>query len=81
MTSIDLIATTSDNTVISEYTPLKRRSEAYQSEADLEKAFIQRLCEQGYEYLPLSKETEMETNLEVEKPHFSNEERGQELQL
>ena len=26
-------------------------------------------------------QTEMETNLEVEKPHFSNEERGQELQL
>ena len=63
MTSIDLIATTSDNTVISEYTPLKRRSEAYQSEADLEKEFIQMLCEQGYEYLPVHKETELETNL------------------
>ena len=63
MTGIDLIAATSDNTVVSEYTPLKRRSETYQSEADLENEFIQMLCEQGYEYLPVHKETELETNL------------------
>ncbi|WP_198931980.1 type I restriction endonuclease subunit R [Ileibacterium valens] len=63
MTGIDLIAATSDNTVVSEYTPLKRRSDAYQSEADLEKEFIQMLCEQGYEYLPVHKETELESNL------------------
>ena len=63
MTGIDLIAATSDNTVVSEYTPLKRRSDAYQSEADLEKEFIQMLCEQGYEYLPVPKEAELESNL------------------
>ena len=63
MTGIDLIAATSDNTVVSEYTPLNRRSDAYQSEADLEKEFIQMLCEQGYEYLPVHKETELESNL------------------
>ena len=63
MTGFDLIAATSDNTVVSEYTPLKRRSDAYQSEADLEKEFIQMLCEQGYEYLPVPKEAELESNL------------------
>ena len=33
-----------------EYEPVKKRSDAYQSEAELEKEFIKMLQEQGYEY-------------------------------
>lgn len=66
MTNIDLIAATSENTVVTEYTPIKRRSESYQSEADLENEFIHMLCEQGYEYLPVHKEAELEANLRLQ---------------
>ena len=37
------------STVVTEYEPVKRRSDSYQSEAELEKEFIRLLCEQGYE--------------------------------
>ena len=40
-------------TVVSEYEPEKKRSDAYQSEAALEKEFIRMLTEQGYEYLQI----------------------------
>lgn len=66
MINIDLIAATSENTVVTEYTPIKRRSESYQSEADLENEFIHMLCEQGYEYLPVHKEAELEANLRLQ---------------
>lgn len=38
-----VVAATSENTVVTEYEPVKRRSETYQSEAELEKEFIQLL--------------------------------------
>ena len=34
--------------------PRKKRSDAYQSEAALEKEFIRMLTEQGYEYLTIN---------------------------
>lgn len=40
-------------TVVSEYEPEKKRSDAYQSEAELEKEFIRMLTEQGYEYVQI----------------------------
>lgn len=59
----NIVAQTSENTVITEYTPSEQRSESYQSEAELEREFIQRLEAQGYEYLPLHRETELIANL------------------
>lgn len=44
------ILTTEQSTVVTEYVPETKRSDAYQSEAVLEKAFIKMLGEQGYEY-------------------------------
>ena len=58
-----VVAATSENTVVTEYEPVKRRSETYQSEAELEKEFIQLLCEQGYEYLSIHSEQELIQNL------------------
>ena len=50
----NVVAETNENTVVAQYEPVKRRSDAYQSEADLENEFIRMLCEQGYEHLQLS---------------------------
>lgn len=59
----NIVAQTTENTVVTEYKPLARRSDFYQSEADLEKEFIRLLCEQGYDYLPIHSENELISNL------------------
>lgn len=63
MPSFNVVAETTENTVVTEYEPVKRRAEHYQSEAELEKEFIQMLCEQGYEYLNFHSESELIANL------------------
>lgn len=63
MSQYNLIASTAESTVVAEYTPEPRRSESYQSEAELEQEFIRRLTAQGYEYLPVRSETELVANL------------------
>ena len=49
MPYFNIVAETSENTVVTEYEPVKKRSDSYQSEAALEQEFIRMLCEQGYE--------------------------------
>jgi type I restriction enzyme, R subunit len=49
MTTYNVVASTSESTVVSEYKFDATRSTDYQSEADLEKEFIQILASQGYE--------------------------------
>ena len=56
-------AETSENTVVTEYEPVKKRSDSYQSEAELEQEFIRMLCEQGYEYLSIHTENDLILNL------------------
>ncbi len=63
MPYFNIVAATSENTVVTEYTPVQSRSNAYQSEAELEKEFIRILGEQGYEYLPIHTEAELIANL------------------
>ena len=63
MPYFNIVAETSENTVVTEYVPIKKKSEAYQSEAGLEKEFIHMLCEQGYEYLPIHTEDDLINNL------------------
>ena len=60
-------------------TPDRVRETAYQSEADLEKAFIKQLQLQAYEYLPITSETDLTANLrrqleQLNKTTFSNAE-------
>ena len=45
MPYFNIVAQTNENTVVTEYEPVKVRSDSYQSEADLEKDFIRILCE------------------------------------
>lgn len=62
MTTYNLIAATSESTVVAEYTPEGRRSDSYQSEAALEQEFIRLLQGQGYEYLSIHSEGELIAN-------------------
>ncbi len=50
---------------VAEYTTGKKRAEQYQSEAELEKAFIKQLEAQAYEYLPVTNEDALKNNLRV----------------
>lgn len=63
MPYFNIVAETTENTVITEYEPVRRSSDAYQSEAELEKEFIRLLSEQGYTYLAIHKEAELISNL------------------
>ena len=63
MPYFNIVAATNENTVVTEYEPVKTRSDSYQSEAALEREFIRLLTEQGYEYLPIHSEKELVSNL------------------
>lgn len=59
----NLVAENTQSTVVSEYTPDDVRVAHYQSEADLEKAFIKQLETQAYEYLKIASEDDLVLNL------------------
>lgn len=65
MPYFNIVAETNENTVVTKYEPVKKRSDAYQSEAELEKEFIRMLTEQGYEYLQIHSEEDMVTNMRI----------------
>ena len=66
MSYFNIVAATTENTVVTEYIPEQRTAEAYQSEAELEKEFIRRLGELGYEYLTIHKEDDLIANLRAQ---------------
>lgn len=66
MPYFNIVAQVSESTVVTEYKPQSKRSEAYQSEADLEREFIRLLCELGYERLTIHKEADLITNLRAQ---------------
>lgn len=63
MSYFNIVAQSSESTVVTEYKPQAKRSEAYQSETALEQEFICLLQELGYEYLPIHKEKDLIDNL------------------
>ncbi|MBE6401249.1 MAG: type I restriction endonuclease subunit R [Verrucomicrobia bacterium] len=63
MAHYSILSENAESTVVAEYEKQVRESAAYQSEADLEKAFIGILSRQAYDYLPLKTETELIANL------------------
>lgn len=63
MSYFNIVAETNENTVVTEYEPVKVRTDQYQSEAALENEFIRMLCEQGYEYLSIHSEKDLIQNL------------------
>ena len=72
MSYFNIVAQSSESTVVTEYKPQSKRSEAYQSEADLEKEFIRLLCELGYERLTIHKEADLITNLRTQLEKLNN---------
>ena len=63
MSKYNVVMEISNSTVVTEYEPLKKRSDAYQSEAELEKEFIRMLEEQGYEYIKIHNSEALIENL------------------
>ena len=72
MPYFNIVAETTENTVITEYEPVPRRSDSYQSEAELEKEFIRLLTEQGYTYLNIHKEADLIVNLRERLEELNN---------
>ena len=72
MPYFNIVAQTSENTVVTEYEPVKKHSDGYQSEAELEKGFIRMLTEQGYEYLPIHTEAQLLQNLRNQLEKLNN---------
>lgn len=66
MSEYNIITADNQSTVVAEYTPAPRRDDYYQSEAVLEKEFIKLLQEQGYEYINVTDERGLITNLRVQ---------------
>lgn len=58
-----LVAENNQSTVVAEYVSSTKRAIQYQSEADLESAFIKQLEDQGYEYLGINSEEDLILNL------------------
>jgi len=82
MTNYNIIAATNEATVVAEYTPesygvAEYTNETYgavkyQSEAELEKDFIQRLTQQGYEYIAVRDEKALIANLRKQLEKLNN---------
>ena len=72
MSYFNIVAETNENTVVTEYEPVKVRVDQYQSEAALEKEFIRMLCEQGYEYLSIHSEKDLIQNLRTKLEELNN---------
>jgi len=63
MSNYNIVVETSNSTVVTEYEPLKRKSDSYQSEQALENEFIRMLTEQGYDYLEIHEQDALINNL------------------
>lgn len=66
MSVYNILLSANESTVVSEYEPQQVRSDAYQSEADLEAAFIKMLVGQGYEYVTIHHEKDLIANLRIQ---------------
>ena len=56
MSNYNIVASTDEATVVAEYAAEYRTVTDYQSEADLEREFVRRLTDQGYEHLSINNE-------------------------
>ena len=68
----NIISENGENTVVAEYKPEYSKENNYQSEAELERAFIKQLQEQAYEYLPIKNENDLIINLRKQLEKLNN---------
>src|SRR3989344_8292412 len=59
----NLVAESPQSTVVAEYIPDGKRVAHYQSEAELERAFIEQLGTQAYEYVSITSEADLVLNV------------------
>ena len=72
MPYFNIVAESNKNTVVTEYEPVKTRSDQYQGEAALEQEFIRMLCDQGYTYLPIHTEADLVANIRAQLEELNN---------
>src|SRR5574344_1522114 len=70
--SYSLVAENPESTVVAEYISDYKRENKYQSEAELEKAFIELLQTQSYDYLQIHSENELIDNLRLQLEKLNN---------
>lgn len=63
MSMYNIVLAANESTVVTEYQPETKRSDSYQSEAALEKAFVEMLAQQGYEYIRINSAEALVANL------------------
>jgi len=69
----DLVAQNTESTVVREYTPeYGKRDRNHQSEAELEKEFIEQLTSQAYDYISIKKEEDLIKNLRKQLEQLNN---------
>ena len=66
MSKYNVVMKMSNSTVVTEYEPLKKKSDSYQSEQALENEFIRMLGEQGYDYLSIHDSDSLVNNLRTQ---------------
>lgn len=66
MNKFSIVAENTNSTVVGEFTPAKTRATNYQSEADLEQAFIKLLDSQAYDFLNIKTEVDLTYNLRTQ---------------
>ena len=66
MSKYNVVMEMNDSTVVTEYEPVKRKSDSYQSEQALENEFIRMLKEQGYDYLEIHDSESLIKNLRTQ---------------
>ena len=72
MSYFNIVAQSSESTVVTEYKPQSKRSDGYQSEAALEQEFILLPCELGYERMTIHKEADLIANLRTQLEKLNN---------
>lgn len=72
MSKFSIVAENANSTVVGEFTPAKTRAINYQSEADLEQAFIKLLESQAYDFLPITTEADLTSNLRSQIEKLNN---------
>ncbi len=72
MKKFSMVAENSNSTVVGEFTPAKTRATNYQSEADLEQAFIKMLESQAYDFLAIKTEADLINNLRIQLEKLNN---------
>lgn len=66
MNKYNVVMEMNDSTVVTEYEPVKRKSDSYQSEQALENEFIRMLTEQGYDYIEIHDSESLIKNLRTQ---------------